>query len=493
MRTHCVWLKIKVPAEAKPGLYQGELAVAGRKVPVELSVADWKLPDPRDFVTHVGLLQSTDSVAMQYQDGLWSDKHFEHIGRSFDLMAEVGNKVVVIPVICKTHFGNEQGMVRWIKDPSAGSGQGGDKYKYDLTPVEKYLDLYIKKVGKPKVVGFYVWEKFCGSNYLGTAGGSKGVGTPVTLLDPATGKTETIEGPVAGSPESEAFWKPVMDGLHEMLAKRGLGDETFMIGVAGDARPNKEAVEMFQKAAPYARWFLHSHGKATKLSGVPVGYLSHVWGVGEPPDPDVQPDRAYKKSYYYGWNQELQVTAFPREGGGGFVIRPPLWMDAPLGVHRELAEGCLAANLRGFGRVGADFWPVLGGKLLLNRYPESNMAQLSLSTASASVFHPGPEGALSTVRFENLREGVQEAEAKIFVERALVDKDKRAKLGEETAKKHEETLKERIRIYRRCQQGGKNIPDAKDWEWFAAESGWQERTGQLFAAAAAVARASAPQ
>jgi len=214
-----------------------------------------------------------------------------------------------------------------------------------------------------------------------------------------------------------------------------------------------------------------------------VGYISHVWGAGGPPNPDKIPAQSWQKDYYYGWNEELQVTVFPRFGGTSWVIYPPLWWDAPLGVHRELAEACLGGNQRGFGRVGADFWPVVGGKLLLNRYPESNLAQLSVYTSTASVFHPGPEGALPTVRSENLREVVQECVAKIYIEKALVDKALRAKLGEPAAGRLEELLKERIRNFRRAQADG---AEAKGWEWFAAESGWQDRSGQLFAAAADV-------
>ena len=60
--------------------------------------------------------------------------------------------------------------------------------------------------------------------------------------DPATGRQEEAEGPKWGTPEVREFWRPAFDGLREMLAKRGL-EKSLMVGVAGDSRPNKDAVE----------------------------------------------------------------------------------------------------------------------------------------------------------------------------------------------------------------------------------------------------------
>lgn len=479
LRTHVVWMKVRIPADANPGAYEGTLTVDNRNIPVELSVAGWKLPDPSGYLTHVGLLQSPDSVAMQYQVEAWSDRHFELIGKSFDLMAEVGNKVAVIPVICKTHFGNEQGMVVWIKD--------GDKYKYDFSRAEKYLDLYIKRIGRPKVVCFYLWEIFCGGNYLGNGDGKAKFPTEVTLFDPIGRTNSLLIVPDPSTPEAETFWKPVMDGLHEMLRKRGLDDESFMLGVAGDVRPGKIHTELFQKVAPYARWFIHSHSKGDKINGVEVGYVSHVWGTRQAPDPDQPPKQTWDKNYFYGWQQKQQITLFPRYGGN---ISPPLWADAPLGVHREVGEAALSGNLRGFGRVGADFWPVMGSgkdrRPVTNRYQQSNLSQLSLDTSSTAVLHPGPSGALSTIRFENIREGVQECEAKIFIEKALLDRDSRAGMGEKAAV-YEELLKKRIRALRDSSQPPKGKVDA-GWDWFASRSGWQDRTESIFAAAAEISK-----
>ena len=93
---------------------------------------------------------------------------------------------------------------------------------------------------------------------------------------------------------------------------------------------------------------------------------------------------------------------------------------------------------------------------------------------------------LATERLEMLREGLQETEARIFIERALIDPAKRATLGAELAERCQAMLDERVRDRLRA-IGGK---DSSDWLWFIS-SGWRRRSEQLYAAAAEVARALA--
>ncbi len=468
-----VWATVSVPPDAAPGLYEGALMVKANgleqtRVPIELKVCGWKLPDPRDFRTHVGLVQSPDSVALHYRVPLWSEEHWKLIAESLKLLGQVGNKTAFIPLIRRTNFGNEESMVRWVR-------KEGGAHSRDYSIVDRYLDLYEKHVGKPDVVCFYVWELYAGGGYFG-AKGAQTKPVSVTVLEDG-GKVGSMDSPLFGTPEGEEFWKPVFDELRERLAKRGLSDDNFMIGVAGDTRPGKAVADFFLKIAPWAKWVLHSHGAANRLYDSPVGYLSHVWGVKFAPDPDA-PDRYTKQSRYYGWRQEFRKTVFPREGAG--AILPPLHGDAPLGTYRMIGEGMLVADYRGFGRVGADFWDVpIGDKgarrNIVGMYV--NWAQLNLTTSTGAVLAPGPQGAIPTARFEMMREGIQECEARIFIERALLDKDLRAKLGDEKAGRFQAMLDERTRLFRTACH--------TSWDWYAA-SGWQERAERLYSAAAEI-------
>ena len=61
-----VWVTVKVPKDAKAGIYTGQLALGPASVPVKLDVQDWTLPDPQDYRTWVELVQSPDTLAVEY-------------------------------------------------------------------------------------------------------------------------------------------------------------------------------------------------------------------------------------------------------------------------------------------------------------------------------------------------------------------------------------------------------------------------------------------
>jgi len=475
-----VWVTVRVPRDAQAGDYTGKLTIGAQgikpvEVPIKLRVADWALPDPKKFVSHVGLVQSPETLALHYKVPMWSEAHWRLIGRSFELLAQVGNKVVYIPLLRRTYFGNEHSMVRWIKQPDGS-------YTHDFSIVEKYLDTAIRHLGKVPVVCLYCWEVNTGSAYFGKRRHAARTGLPFTVLNPATGKLADAAGPKWGDPAVRPFWKPVMDGLRAILARRGL-ERSMMVGIAGDRQPNKDAVEDLKAVAPEAPWVCSSHGDPEHFYGQPVGYKSGVWGIRAAPDP------AEKR--YHGWKNPTRAVVFPRAGSS--VIGSGMRLHFALGSYRIAVEAALTAGgtgkgLRGVGRCGADFWNVIAGvrrtKPVLGRYPESSHWHGGrLRNSTPYVLAPGKDGPVATVRFEMLREGVQESEARIFIETALTNPALRARLGEELAARCQEILDERVQANRRAIEGGGRY---LTWAWFAG-SGVLERTRKLYAAAAKVA------
>ena len=433
-----VWVTVTVPADATPGDYTGVLTITvdgleAVEVPVNLRVVDWVLPDSKEFVSHVGLTQSPESVAMRYKVPLWSPEHWKLVEESFALMGQAGADDVFITAIRRTHFGNEHGMIRWVK-------QADGTLKPDLSIAEKYLDLAIKHLGKVPVVCIYCWEPFTGSVY-GRRVSKQGRGMPYTVVDSATGKLEDATGPAWGSAEIRAFLKPVFAGMRVILKKRGM-EGALMVGVAGDRRPKKNAVEDLRAVAPEAKWVVQSHGRADKLFGQPVGYLADVWNSPSAPDPG--------RKRLYGWKNPRRQTTFPRYGSNT-VGEIRTWSS--LAKYRLSLEGMNAAGIRGFGRMGADFWNVLKarrrtygkGRDIIARYPESDWGQLYLGNSTSYVLAPGPRGALATVRFEMIREGAQDLEARVFLEKALLDPARRARLGEKLAERCQRLLDDRVR------------------------------------------------
>jgi hypothetical protein len=213
---------------------------------------------------------------------------------------------------------------------------------------------------------------------------------------------------------------------------------------------------------------------------VPIGYNTAVY-VNLFPPPGEAPERRSKDGYHYGWQARADI--FPRSGGP--ATRRPLYHSSALSLHRTIMEAAFQANFSGLGRTGADFWPVLGredrqkstgkrSRTLTARYPESNWNQLSMDTATEALLAPGPDGAVPTERFEMLREGVQECEARIFIEKALLGN----KLDTATARKCRALLDERAWLIRSGCLGS--------WAWYE-EQAPTVLAEKLFSCAAEVA------
>jgi hypothetical protein len=495
------WVTVRVPSDAKPGAYSGQVTVHVQDqgevtVPVELEVMDWTLPAPEDFRTWIELIQSPDTLAVEYGVPLWSDRHFELIARSFDLLREVGSRTVYVPLIAHTNFGNEQSMVRWIE-------KGDGTFDYDFSVMDRYLDVAEKHMGKPKIVVFNVWDVYIvpkdydtsgkgamatAVKYLKEKGALLGKGPCVTLLDGQSNTTQNIYLPFYTEGPSHAYWQPLLSQLRERMQERGLG-EAVMLGCMTDSVPSKEEVAFFAEIAPGVPWVSHAHGgpSAGRLiyDLAPIGYQTRVWNVAF-----ADGDPAGKLRC--GWKKPFLLADYERHREIN---------DFPATKWRHEAEVNITGEQRGIGRVGGDHWNAIKDArgqrkgTVSARYPESSWRNLDLFSC---LLAPGPDGPCATNRFEAFREGVQECEGRIVIERALTDKDLRERIGPDLAKRCEDALDERA-LYMwtglsELQLTGASYARALAWRarpsvaghlWFIG-SGWQERSRKLYALAGEV-------
>jgi hypothetical protein len=193
----------------------------------------------------------------------------------------------------------------------------------------------------------------------------------------------------------------------------------------------------------------------------------------------------------YGWkrkNPRRYVAQNDRD-----IWKPSY--QAQLVRSRLLGELNITGKQCGFGRMGLDFWPVIEGgsgkkkykRSISARFADSSWSQLNMRVQP--YISPGPDGALATIRFEMLREGIQECEARIFIEKALLDEAKKAKLGDK-AKEFQDLLDERVRFVLNSFGGKPDRPNHIKTEAvkFFYESDWRTMSQNLYDAAAEVAK-----
>jgi len=501
-----VWITVNVPRDARPGDYSGKITVHAEglekpvDVPILLHVSDWALPDPRNFTMYMSLVQSPDSVALQYNVKMWSEEHWKLLDRAFALMSQIGDKEIIIPVVRRTHFGNEQGMVHWIRKADGTSMP-------DFSIVERYIDTAVKHLGKVPVVNFMVAE---------TTTKEHSQGFLYTEVDEKTGEVKDAIGPKWGTAESKAFLKPLFDGLKALMAKRGLEDSmtlgTHSNGSAAGPVARPDTLSDIRAVYPDPKWDRVSHywfgdselrqnrwGRVALVGGV----IGVFW--------DVDEDKPI-----YGWQNPMNMIIFPRTTNADYA-GARLIQTSSLPEHRLCAEAVLTSGrrhpivswgrgnlsgevgydkflgVRGLGPFGVDFWPVLKGARsssnLLGRYGGSwpdyqgGWTTVGLNTVVQTLLAPGKDGPIATTRFEMLREACQEAEARILVQNAILKEDTKAMLGPELAGKCKELCDERTRAFRYISEYWR--------DGIVNPVAWEERSRKLYDMAAEVAGALA--
>jgi len=405
-----IWLTVRVPAGAVPGEYSGELKVeasgAEFKVPVHLAVAAWKIPAPRDWHTFTSFLQSPESVAWQYGVPIWSEQHFRLLGQSFGFMGELGGRTLTVPVLDQTHLWTEHAMI-----PLRRTAEG---FVPEFGLFDRYLDLYQQHVGEPTRLVLYVWDM-----ELNTIEAGRADEIVLTEILP-DGKLIPVTLPIYGEPASRALWLSIMEGVRQRVKQRGWDERCVTIGVASDGRPDRQTVNFFKGIAPYAQWSIFTHGRGDPRpknrrlilnGGMSVGWEELV-KVSDRDQSEYQPGSRARDAGLADWNDPENRYGFLLTWSTRFYMfeysDPEMW--------RAMADAVVQPGIAGFSRYGLDYWPV--------RRPGENSVERVLVNDEwnldnpRSILAPGPTGAVGTVRFEMLREGLQEAEARIALELA---------------------------------------------------------------------------
>ena len=229
-------------------------------------------------------------------------------------------------------------------------------------------------------------------------------------------------------------------------------------------------MELFKQAAPGMKLVQIAHygGQKGEQYGVPFGYVMSVWGNKTP-----------VRSKVFGCRDIPVKVAWHPRADAIWDIR----FFGPRGAFRTIMERSVGDAI-GLGPVGLDFWNLPKGGAMEG----AGAWNLGMCTqTTGALLAPGPDGPVTTVRFEQLREGLEECEARQLIEKALADPAGKAKLGDALVKRCKDLIDERARYADFASRGEWGL-EGEGWQWFSA-SGWEERTLKLFACAGDVSRA----
>ncbi|MCH8513278.1 MAG: DUF4091 domain-containing protein [Kiritimatiellae bacterium] len=456
-----IWITVTVPQDARPGAYEAELFVAADgldpvRVPVRLLVHDWEAPDPQEWRSMVYMVQSPHSVAWRYGVEMWSARHLELMGPSLQMMKKLGNNVLYADLITPSFFGPEHGVVVFREE--------GGRLVPDLTYFKAYLDAYARHVGEPRRVILNVWEPHVDRVRVSVRG--------------EDGRLTHRELAPYGDAATRETWKTLMEEVRRDVLERGWDERVISLGTGHDRRPPERTVTFFNEIAPFARWVLFTHGRgdppirdgAVNMGGMEVGLQEYPYfarGRG-----------GHLNNGRFGgqvndWYESMII----------FAGRLMLNDNSPLRDFRLFPNAGVIGLSRGFTRQGIDKWPVVNpanpDEQARRRVHGSQGWGNLYRHKVRSIAAPGPEGALPTARFEQMREGLQDTEVRIFLEQAL------------NAGDLDEAIAEEIREINTT-EWNLNGSRGNDWR-FVPGPDWERRVNRRLALAAEIQRQQAKE
>lgn len=364
-----VWVEVNVPQDAAPGLYTGTVTVsapgcAPALQPIELTVEEAVLPTPADWKIHLDLWQHPQAVARWHDVEPWSPAHFEVMRPLMKRLAEAGQKCITCTLLDEAWNGQTYdwfpSMVRWVR------GRDG-VMRYDYSILDAWIHFMHDEIGIREQISCYSmlpWH------------------LKVQYFDEATGKTAYLNA-IPGKPEFTAVWAPFLRDFHRHMQSKGWAEKTC---IAIDERSDdmvREAMRLVRENAPSFR-IASAVDKPSELTRDVYNISPVLTHAGTALGALLRERKAAGK-----------ITTF-------YVCMHPLVPNTYTTSAPAEAEwlGFFAAanHLDGFLRWAYNSW---------NRNPMETTDFGSWTTGDCFLVYPGNR---SSIRFERLRDGIEEFE-----------------------------------------------------------------------------------
>lgn len=380
--TQLFLLQVDIPADAAPGRYRGELVVSSpgvkeARIPVELVVEGGVLPKPSEWQFHLDLWQHPQSIARVHDVEPWSEAHFAAMRPYMQMLAEAGQKAITCTLLDEAWNGQTHDAfpsnIEWIK------GKDGT-WRYDFSAFDAWVEFMMNEIGIREQISCYTmvpWHM------------------KVRYLDEATGTYKHIKLDV-NKPVWEETWGPFLTAFRAHLQQKGWLHKTC---IALDERPDhmaRAAKAMVDKYAPELR-IVSAVDKPSAFTRE-VYNLSPIITHADTVLGDLLAERKAQ-----GKKTTIYVCLHPQKPNT-FTFSPPLEAEW-LGLF-------VAANeLDGFLRWAYNSW---------NAQPLECTDFGKWPSGDCFLVYPSLDRyCLSSVRFERLRDGIEDAEKiRILRERA---------------------------------------------------------------------------
>ena len=387
--TRPVWITVDIPRDASPGRYTAPVAVKGEGVAetltLHLNVTERTLPAPSEWTYHLDLWQHPAAVARAEGVEVWSDEHFERMRPTMRQLADAGQKVITA-TLNKDPWNNQcydayADMIVWTR-------LADGTWEYDFTVFDRWVR-FMLDLGVGKYVNCYSMLPW--NNML-------------HYRDAATGEWVDVKAE-PGQPAFDEMWRPFLADFVRHLEEKGWLAKTC---IAMDERSPEQmeiAVAFLAEHAPQLGIALadnhDSYKRYPQLHDICVSARQEV----APEDIAARRAAGQVTTYYVCCSHR-----YPNM----FTFSDPA--EATVAAWYAVANG-----YDGFLRWAYNSWT------------EDPLRDSRFRTWPAGDTYVVYPGGRSSIRFERLREGIQDAE-KIRILRAEAGRGNSAGADEKRAR-----------------------------------------------------------
>ena len=375
-----LWFTFQVPSDAAPGTYTGTVQVTadGKTVasyPLSMRVGAATVPPPDKYRFFLDVWAQPETIARQHGVPMWSPSHWRLIeAYQRDLHAR-GQKVINTTIVDDPwqhpwSLGRRKAQTYQPYGSMVGWSYDGKKFGFDFARFDKYVET-ARRAGIGPDIGAFSMLAFQDAEHL-------------TYTDTRSGKVVREDVELGGTRWREA-WGAFLKDFQAHLTQRGWLEHTWL---SFDERPlNTMTVvrDFVHEQAPVFDKRISIAGSNTteKLAQ----NLSVDWGGIDALTPEKVEQR----------RKEGKITTFYTYG---VPAHPNNFTYSPAVESRMLPWISAQRHMDGYLRWAYNSWP---------RDPFQEPVFLFTQGDEYQVY-PGKDGPMSSVRWEQLKEGIEDFE-----------------------------------------------------------------------------------
>ncbi|GBU07694.1 hypothetical protein AwDysgo_10250 [Bacteroidales bacterium] len=362
-----VWISVDVPASAAEGTYNAELKVYAKnnevqKFDIQIEVQAPLLPEASQWNYHLDLWQHPSAVARVGNLKPWSDEHYDAMKPIMSMLAQAGQKVITCNLNKDPWNGQcydmYEDMIMWNKNAD-------NTWTYDYSIFDKWVQ-FMMDLGVTKQINCYSMVPW--NNEL-------------HYKDAATDKMITVKAD-PGTKIFEDMWTPFLKDFVSHLRQKGWLEITCIAMDERSPADMKATLGLAQEVAPELGISLADNHKSYKQ----YPYIKDMCvSLEAPVEAEILASRKAKgltTTYYVCCSHEFpNVFTFSEPAEAAYSA----WYTS-------------AAGLDGYLRWAYNSWTE--NPLLDSRFR-------TWPAGDTYIVYPD---ARSSIRFERMREGIQDAE-----------------------------------------------------------------------------------